>query len=105
MDQRKIVNTLIGRIAIGVFSLLSVAILLLAVFDDGGMFAVHERQAQLEKMNEQIQQLKEENANLQTTIDALKNDPAAMEKIAREEIGLIKPGEVILVKPKAPAKK
>jgi cell division protein FtsB len=98
-------NTLIGRIAVGVFSLLSVAILLLAVFDDGGMLAVNERHEELRRLDEQIQQLREENASLETQIDALKNDPAAMEKIAREQIGLVKPGEVILVKPKAPAKK
>ena len=46
-----------------------------------------------------------ENAKLRETARRLKDDPSAIEEIARRELGLIKPGErVFIVKDVPPAK-
>ena len=87
------------RIALGVFGLLTVAMLLLAVFNDEGALQVHARAKQLTALESEIIKLDSENKQLNTDIQALRTDPAAIEKIAREELKLVKPGEIILVTP------
>jgi cell division protein FtsB len=46
--------------------------------------------------------LAEENERLRHQIDALKSDVSAIEDIAREELGMVRPGEVIIRLEEAP---
>jgi cell division protein FtsB len=46
---------------------------------------------QLEK---EIEMFEEQNKDLEQEIEALENDPQAVERIARERLGLIKEGEI-----------
>ena len=62
----------------------------------------------LRQMREQLQSLERENVSLRReaerlaqVIDRLRNDPAYLERIAREERGMVRPGETVL---KFPAK-
>ena len=89
----------IVRIAVGVFSLLTVAMLLLAVFNDKGALQVHAQATKLTAIEADIVKLDIENKQLTTDIQALRTDPAAIEKIAREELKLVKPGEIVLSTP------
>ena len=89
----------IVRIALGVFGLLTVSMLLLAVFNDKGAFAVYDRSLKLKAVESENIALEKENRQLNEEIKALETDPAAIEKAAREEQGLVKPGEYILVLP------
>lgn len=99
MDQRKLMQGLMARIAVGVFGLLIVAMLLLAVFNDGGALSVHDRYEKLAEIKAEIASLNEQNQQLRKRIDSLRNDPKTIEKLAREELRLVKPGEVVLVTP------
>jgi cell division protein FtsB len=47
--------------------------------------------------------LAEENERLRYEIEALKSDASAIEDIAREELGMVRPGEIILRMEEAPA--
>jgi cell division protein FtsB len=94
---------LLPRIAVGVFGLLTVGMLLLAVFDPHGALAVRQQHAKLDKVTSDVANLTQENEKLRTEIDQLRHDPAMIERIAREQLKLVKPGEVILITP-APAK-
>ncbi|HYR43545.1 MAG TPA: septum formation initiator family protein [Terriglobia bacterium] len=89
----------IVRIAVAVFGLLTVAMLLLAVFNEKGALQVHERAKKLDAIQSEIIHLDTENKRLTAEIQALRSDPAAIEKLAREELKLVKPGEVVLVTP------
>ena len=93
---------LIVRIALGVFGLLTVAILLLAIFNDKGAVQVYGQSLKLEAIEKDNQAIAAENKKLDEENKALQTDPAAIEKIAREELGLVKPGEIILVTPSVP---
>jgi cell division protein FtsB len=46
-----------------------------------------------------------EKARLEAEIGRLENDPRAVEKPAREKLGLVEPGEKVIVIPAPPAKK
>jgi len=89
----------IVRIALSVFGLLTIAMLLLAIFNDKGALAVNSRSLMLDAMNKENSAIEENNKKLELENKALEENPAAIEKIAREELGLVKPGEIILVLP------
>ncbi len=54
MGQRKIMQGLVSRIAVGVFGLLTVAMILLAVFDERGALALGKRREELQNLNTDI---------------------------------------------------
>ena len=89
----------IVRIALGVFGLLTVAMLLLAVFNDKGALQVHAQAQKLTAIEADIDKFDTENKKLQSEIQALRSDPTTIEKFAREELKLVKPGEIVLVTP------
>jgi cell division protein FtsB len=99
MDNRSIMQGVIVRIAFGVFGLLTIAMLLLAVFNDKGALQVRTRSQKLEALQNEITNIDAENKKLNAEIQALRSDPTTIEKFAREELKLVKPGEIVLVTP------
>ncbi|ATB33535.1 FtsB family cell division protein [Melittangium boletus] len=49
----------------------------------------------VESLHERNRAIAEQNEQLLREINALRNDPAALERSAREELGYIKPGELV----------
>jgi cell division protein FtsB len=89
----------IVRVALGVFGLLTVAMLLLAVFNDKGALQVRAQAQKLDAIQKEISDLDAENKQLHADIQSLRSDPTTIEKFAREELKLVKPGEVVIVTP------
>jgi cell division protein FtsB len=89
----------IVRIALGVFGLLTVAMLLLAVFNEKGAIEVHDQARKLSAIESEVGKLDSENKQITAEIQALRSDPNTIEKLAREELKLVKPGEIVLVTP------
>jgi cell division protein FtsB len=87
------------RIAAGVIGLLSIAMLLLAIFNDKGALQVRAQSQKLTTIQADIQKVEHDNKQLGDEIKALKTNPAAIEKLAREELKLVKPGEVVIATP------
>jgi cell division protein FtsB len=86
-----------------VLVLVSIALIVHEIFGQNGYLALRRQQKELQTLHQQIQQLKQENAELAKQIKALKSDPAAIERLAREQMHLAKPGEIIYTLPnKAP---
>ena len=90
---------LIVRIALGVSGLLTVAMLVLAVFNDKGLIQVYSQSTKLSTLETDLVRIDTENKQLTDEIQALRTDPGTIEKLAREELKLVKPGEVVLVTP------
>ena len=78
---------------------LLIAALILLVLQDvlgtHGVLAMRRSQKEAAQVQKEIQQLSEENQHLQNRVQSLKSDPATIERIAREEMGLARPGEYI----------
>jgi cell division protein FtsB len=88
-----------------VLLLVSIALIVHEIFGQNGYLALRRQQKELQTLQQQIQQLKQENEQLDKQIKALKSDPAAIERLAREQMHLAKPGEIIYTLPnKAPEK-
>jgi cell division protein FtsB len=70
-------------------------LLLQDIFGTHGVLAMHRSQVEASKIQEEINQLDKENQALQNHVKDLKTDPATIECIAREDMGLARPGEYI----------
>lgn len=46
-------------------------------------------------LQDRNKRLTEDNARLRREVEALRADPTALERAAREELGLVKPGEIV----------
>jgi cell division protein FtsL len=74
------------------------------VFGPHGYLAMRKKNQEIQKVNAELNRLNQENAALDQDVKDLKTDPHAIAKIAREELGLAAPGEVIIkLPPQAPA--
>jgi cell division protein FtsB len=76
---------------VGGFLLLS----LLAMVGERGFFEVYAFGRHMERVETRIQSLEEEIKRLRTQVVALRSDPYQVEKLAREDLGLARPGELI----------
>lgn len=72
------------------------------VFGTHGLIAMRRSHQQAATVEQQIDQMNAENDVLQGRVKALKTDPAAIERIAREDMGLARPGEYIFKLPAKP---
>jgi cell division protein FtsB len=52
--------------------------------------------AQIFKLDERLQKEEENSKQLQSQIDALRNDPKTIERLAREKLGYAKPDETVI---------
>jgi cell division protein FtsL len=87
-----------GRVLLGLF----VALLFVHdIFGAHGYQSMRRTQDGIKKVQSEIQALNEENAALEQAVKDLKTDPRAIEKIAREELILARPGEIIIKIPQS----
>lgn len=81
--------------------LLLFALVVHDIFGTHGYLAMRRTQLEIQKVKANIEQLNKENGQLADEVKDLKSDPRKIEKIARDELGLAKPGEVIIKIPQA----
>jgi cell division protein FtsL len=79
-----------------------VLLLLQDVFGTHGVLAMRRSQKEAGEVRQEIDRINEENRRLQERVKSLKTDPEAIEQIAREEMGLARPGEYIFKIPPKP---
>jgi cell division protein FtsB len=61
------------------------------------MLHLFEQRERSESLRGEIAELRRENSRLASEIAALRQDPRAVERIAREELGLARPGELVFI--------
>jgi cell division protein FtsL len=87
-----------GRVLLALF----VALLFVHdIFGAHGYLSMRRTQDGIKKVQSEIQTLNKENAALEQAVKDLKTDPRAIEKIAREELILARPGEIIIKIPQS----
>ncbi len=78
-------------LSLGFFLLL----VLMAVFHENGILNAYRLEQEQLKMKNENEILRARNEKFRLEIDALKSDPYEIEKIAREKLNLIKPGDQV----------
>jgi len=79
-----------------------VALALHDIFGAHGFLAMRRAQNQIAELRTAIQRLDTENQALSQQIDRLKTDPKMIERIARDEMNLQRPGEHVFKLPQPP---
>jgi cell division protein FtsB len=82
---------------------LALAYLPYRLLDNASARKTHELREQYQRTLSAARVLSEENERLRHQIAGLKSDASAIEDIAREELGMVRPGEVIIRIEEAPA--
>jgi len=73
------------------------AIVVDALVGERGLVAMLRARHEYDRLSASIAQQRAENVRLRDTAQRLREDPAAIEEIARRELGLIKPGERVFI--------
>lgn len=89
------------RFLVIVVALFIAALAVDSIFGPNGWIATYRLKLQVRQEQQAIEQLKQQNDQLSNEVRSLKTDPSAIERIARERMGLVKPGELVF---KLPAK-
>ena len=76
-------------------SLFVLAMMAFTVWGDRGLLAMWRTQHDLERLVLEIEIVEQKNAILVREVQRLRSDLAYIEKIAREELGLVRPGEIV----------
>ena len=90
------------RLVRGALGIVLVLAIVDGVFGDSGVFANMKRKQSLGSMQASIAELHSQNEVLTDDIRRLREDESAIEELAREELGLIKDGELLIILRDAP---
>ena len=93
-----------GRRALQYFLLFVGSVLIIdALVGEKGLLAMMQARAQHDELEQSLADVRTDNARLREAGRRLREDPDAIEEVARRELGLIKPGErLFIVKDVAP---
>jgi cell division protein FtsB len=80
-----------------VLVLVTVVLVVDALVGDKGLMETMRARRQFADLAASLTALRQQNAQLRDEIRRLKDDPGTIESIAREELGLIRPGELLFV--------
>lgn len=74
-----------------------------ALIGERGLLAMMRARREFADLQGSIDQLRRDNARLREHARRLREDPRAIESLARKELGLIRPGEVLFIVKDLPA--
>ncbi len=82
-----------------ILGLLMLYLLVHDLFGDRGFLAMRRQQREVQKLQQEIQTLHGDNRDLAGQVQRLKTDPEYIERLAREQMGLSRPGEHVFKLP------
>ena len=74
-----------------------VALIVGALFGDRGVLQLIDQRNRAAALARDLEEIRAENARLAAEILALRSDARAVERLAREELGLARPGETVFL--------
>ena len=80
-----------------VFLLAGVVLVIDALVGDKGLLAMIQARQEYRTLEKSLADVRAENTRLREQAQRLREDPAAVEDLARRELGLIKPGEKLFI--------
>jgi cell division protein FtsB len=82
------------KLSILIMGVVSLLAFTYAILGANGYLELRRKHENNRKLSQQIEQVRQQNQRILQEIKALKTDPKSIEKIAREELGMVRPGEV-----------
>lgn len=100
-NQDEPLRQFLGQYGGALLGLLLLALVVHDVFGTHGYLAMRRTRQEIQKVKTDLDELNKENLELEQEVKELKSDPQKIEKIARDELGLARPGEVIIKIPQS----
>lgn len=88
-----------------ILAVLGVAALLTLTYGGQSLARVWQLKHDVESLEREIGVLRAEAGRLTAVVDRLRTDPEFIEQVAREDLGLVKPGERVLKLPPSPGQR
>lgn len=82
---------------------IAASLVVFTIAGDRGAVTLYRKWQERRALTDQIQALERDNARKRQENDRLESDPRAVEKIAREELDMLRPGEIMFVLPPSPS--
>ena len=95
-STKETIASLMRQYGRGLLGLLILVMIVHDVFGTHGFLAMQRTQSEIKKVKADLEQLSKENAALAQEVRDLNTDPRLIEKIARDDLGLARPGEIII---------
>ncbi|HYM61585.1 MAG TPA: septum formation initiator family protein [Thermoanaerobaculia bacterium] len=86
--------------AVALLSIVLTVVFLILAFSDRGIAELQQSRRRVDQLRAEIHQLQAENARIKAEIESVKKSTYAVERIAREDLGMARKGEVIYMLPK-----
>jgi cell division protein FtsB len=83
------------RLALAAVLALSIGYLPYRAYGPGGVARVLRLEGDLKRLEENNRHLREQNGKLRQQINGLKDDSGAIEAVARDELGLVRPEDIV----------
>lgn len=99
MKLLRMEDSRLRRAALLALALVVLTLVVHEIFGENGYLAMRRKQQEFETLQMEVEKLKGENQRLEEQIKSLKSDPKAIEKLAREQMKMARPGELIYVLP------
>lgn len=90
------IRSLMRQYGRGLLGLLLLVMAVHDVFGTHGFLAMRRTENEIKKVKAGLEALSKENAALAQEVKDLNSDPKLIEKIARDDLGLARPGEIII---------
>jgi len=90
------IRSLMHQYGRGLLGLLLLVMAVHDVFGTHGFLAMRRTENEIKKVKADLEALSKENAALAQEVKDLNSDPKLIEKIARDDLGLARPGEIII---------
>lgn len=78
-------------------TLVTVVLVVDALFGDKGLFETLRVRRQYQELASSLDRVRRANAKLREEARGLREDPTAIEEVARRELGLARPGELVFI--------
>lgn len=88
-----------------VLALVTLILIVDAVVGEKGLLTLFQARRQYQAVEAALEHARENNAELREQARRLREDASAVEELARQELGLIRPGEKLFIVKEAPKKK
>ena len=96
-EKRRRHQTRTRKVVFGVVSLITSVLIINALIGEQGVLSVMRARAARTTLERVMDSLQKENYELRQLADDLRTDRSTIERIARDDLGLIAPGEQVLI--------
>ncbi|HUO83719.1 MAG TPA: septum formation initiator family protein [Thermoanaerobaculia bacterium] len=100
-NPRRAARTTI-RLVVLLSIVLTIVFVVSFVFSEEGIAELQRAQKRVSDLDREVERLRSENERLRRELETLRSSTYAYEKIAREDLGMAKPGETVYVLPDEP---